>query len=68
MSEHEQQGRSVAAPIIPQRQGELPHRPTAEAAEAEEAWRLATGFTQVELPRLIFLRWLYRQGHWTDGV
>ena len=65
MNEHEQQGRSVAAPVGRERQGELPRRPT---AEAEEAWRLAIGFTQVELQRLIFLRWLYRQGHWTDGV
>ena len=68
MNEHEQQGRRVATPVGRERQGELPHRPTAEAAEAEEAWRLAAGFTQVELQRLIFLRWLYRQGHWTDSV
>ncbi len=65
MNEPEQQRRRVATPVGRARQGELPHQPT---AEAEEAWRLATGFSQAEWRRLTFLRWLYRRGHWTDGV
>ena len=60
-----QQWHNVAAPSSPERQSEPPHRPT---AEAEEAWPVAIGFAQAEWQRLVFLRWLYRQGHWTDGV
>ena len=60
-----QQWRNVAVPSSPERQSEPPHRST---AEVEEAWRVAIGFTQAEWQRLNFLRWLYRQGRWTDDV
>lgn len=36
------------------------------ATDAEWDWARLTGFTQAEWRRLVFLRWLYRQGRLTE--
>ena len=38
----------------------------AYATAAEQDWARLVGFTPAEWRRLVFLRWLYRQGRLTD--
>lgn len=38
----------------------------AYATAAEQEWAQLVGFTQAEWQRLVFLRWLYRQGRLAD--
>ena len=35
-------------------------------SEAEQEWCRLAGFTRLEWQRLVFTRWLYREGHLTE--